>query len=85
MNEPAFPAPEYLISRGLDKNEAMKLGMSRGMTLRDYFAGKAMQGLITIKCARDLPGDESRARVALIAYKLADAMLKARESHDPQS
>ncbi len=46
-----------------------------GMTLRDYFAAKAMQGfLVTVKvgCPDDL--------IATDAYNLADAMLKAREA-----
>jgi hypothetical protein len=42
-----------------------------GMTLRDYFAAKAMQALIT---RRPLSGGE----VAGDAYIIADAMLKAR-------
>ena len=45
-----------------------------GMTLRDYFAAKAMQGfLATVKvgCPDDL--------IAIDAYNLADAMLKARD------
>jgi hypothetical protein len=41
-----------------------------GMTLRDYFAAKAMQELIQ-KYSHE--GDVSRN-----AYKIADAMLKAR-------
>ena len=45
----------------------------RGMTLRDYFAAKAMQGLISTE------GAGSAERYAEIAYKLADAMLKARD------
>jgi len=46
-----------------------------GMTLRDYFAAKAMEGFLgTVKvgCPDDL--------IALDAYNLADAMLKAREA-----
>lgn len=44
-----------------------------GMTLRDYFAAKAMQALLT---RRPLSGGE----VAGDAYVIADAMLKAREA-----
>lgn len=44
---------------------------NKGMTLRDYFAAKAMQA-ITQKYSHE--GDISRN-----AYKIADAMLKARE------
>ena len=45
----------------------------RGMTLRDYFAAKAMQGMITRRVLNDYED-------ALIAYKMADAMMKAREA-----
>ena len=43
----------------------------KGMTLRDYFAAKAMQAFIQ-KYSHE--GDISRN-----AYKVADAMIKARE------
>jgi hypothetical protein len=44
-----------------------------GMTLRDYFAAKAMQGL--------LAGTKTGSATVLAtdSYKMADAMLKARE------
>lgn len=48
-----------------------------GMDLRDYFAAKAMEGLIRhfdFGTFRDDP-----KRVALWAYDAADAMMKARE------
>ena len=45
-----------------------------GMTLRDYFAAKAMQGI----CASG--PDISNPVIAAEAYALADAMLKAREA-----
>jgi len=48
-----------------------------GMTLRDYFAAKAMQGLIT--CAPN-HGDITHEYCAVDAYRYADAMLKAREA-----
>lgn len=46
-----------------------------GMDLRDYFAGKALQGLLaTVK-------DETwfQDEVASICYEMADKMMKARE------
>jgi hypothetical protein len=46
---------------------------TEGMTLRDYFAAKAMQGLLASEF--DAPSDKFAAK----AYALADAMLKARE------
>jgi hypothetical protein len=50
-----------------------------GMTLRDYFAAKAMQGFIAYATAKGIyvpPDDE----LASASYQLADAMLKAREA-----
>jgi len=46
-----------------------------GMTLRDYFAAKAMQSFATTD--RMLWSNE---RMAVEAYDVADAMLKAREA-----
>ena len=49
----------------------------RGMTLRDYFAAKAMQSFL------DEVGSGSDQRfykdIAIGAYQVADAMMKARE------
>lgn len=47
-----------------------------GMTLRDYFAAKAMTGLLTA----EIVGEYSNEHVAEISYRIADAMLKAREA-----
>lgn len=49
-------------------------GVVYGMTLRDYFAAKAMQSVI----ARG--DDTNRPGMAEWSYAMADAMLKARES-----
>ena len=48
---------------------------SHGMDLRDWFAGLAMQGIISNE--GDMP--QHRQLNAEIAYKMADAMMKARE------
>jgi len=45
-----------------------------GMTLRDYFAAKAMTGLLTA----EIVGEYSNEHVAEISYRIADAMLKQR-------
>lgn len=61
-NPPAFPTTTFA-----QKTEG-------GMTLRDYFAAKAMQAMEE----RNASGtDHSRA---IRAYEMADAMLAARES-----
>lgn len=61
MSTPAFPS------------ETM-LGWESGMTLRDYFAAKAMTGLLTA----EIVGEYSNEHVAEISYRIADAMMKAR-------
>jgi len=48
--------------------------VEQGMTLRDYFAAKAMQGLVENANWRGMPEDA----LAKEAYKMVDAMLKAR-------
>ena len=45
-----------------------------GMSLRDYFAAKAMSYWLCIPMDK-----EDLAKVSIEAYKVADAMLKARE------
>ena len=68
--EKAFPRADGRFDSS-QKNE-------QGMTLRDYFAAKAMQGAMSGCAARgevimysDLAG---------LSYEMADAMLKAREA-----
>ena len=43
-----------------------------GMSLRDYFAAKAMQGRLAV------PGYVDVEQAAAMAYRMADAMLKER-------
>jgi len=64
-NPPAFPNAHY-------HNVS-------GMTLRDYFAAKAMQGLMS-RVWGDMPTEELFNIWATSSYALADAMLKAREA-----
>ena len=59
MNDiPAFPNPHYI--------------NHKGMTLRDYFAAKAMQALID--------NDGLFSVIPIQAYAIADAMMQAREA-----
>ena len=48
---------------------------NHGLTLRDYFAAKAMQGF----AADPDMGKTGPREIATMAYAWADAMLKARE------
>ena len=64
---PAFPVDTY-------DTELNKIIQSHGMTLRDYFAAKAMQGDISAGAH-----DGEFPAISERAYKMADEMLKARE------
>jgi hypothetical protein len=61
-NPPAFPTTKPLDSWG-DPNQ--------GMTLRDYFAAKALPQCFEVSATTDIAAKE--------AYRMADAMMKARE------
>ena len=72
-NTPAFPTG--IITDGKGKI----IGGSNGMTLRDYFAAKALQSLITASVTE--PGCVGPAdNISEYAYQFADAMMKAREA-----
>lgn len=52
-----------------------------GMTLRDYFAAKAMQSaLLVSKQSPESSFETFSMAVAEVAYDVADAMLRAREA-----
>lgn len=73
---PAFP----------EAGERGKAAGGEGMSLRDYFAAKAMQGLCS-SAFKYMAGEGHATPEALaimedigvVAYRMADAMLKARE------
>lgn len=69
---PAFPNP------GLANENCQLQGDLTGMTLRDYFAAKAMVG-ITQALAQGIRQHDV-PKLAADAYFLADAMLKARSA-----
>jgi hypothetical protein len=60
-NEPAFPSDRFLRS---------------GMTLRDYFAAKAMAAMLSIENVHLI---NTETQIATLAYQQADAMMKARK------
>jgi len=73
---PAFPSAKGFRadSCGYGANTSYEFsGTDAGMTLRDYFAAKVMQGYIVgATCPNDVA-------IAATAYRIADAMLAARE------
>ncbi len=55
-----------------------------GMELRDYFAAKAMQGMLAGLMA-DPEMDPKFYEIAELSYRISDAMLDERENEDNQS
>lgn len=68
----AFPTLESLSKDRFDDYTAQ---ISQGMTLRDYFAAKALSGICS---HHDTWGIASSMEMALETYRIADAMLEAR-------
>lgn len=75
---PAFPVTDLVAFAPLTIDEERRA--ATGMSLRDYFAAKAMQ---TIFCPggplNEWPKWAETQNLAGRAYEIADAMLKARE------
>jgi hypothetical protein len=74
-NPPAFPS-----SNEVTLNDWVSSGHS-GMSLRDYFAAKAMQGLMHNYHPCDFLEHKGWIEdISMASYQLADAMMKAREA-----
>lgn len=71
---PAFPCDPFIASKPGHESVAKRL--AEGMTMRDYFASKALQGLCGSKAYAEAPYEV----IAREAYQAADEMLKAREA-----
>lgn len=56
----------------------MQFVAQEGMNLRDYFAAKAMNGILANNAMIDTATNQTLEWVAKNAYQMADAMLKAR-------
>ena len=89
MSEPAFPC-DFETGRvvefdeQLDHNRITQLLEKRsGMSLRDYFAAKAMQGFLGNREFQAFIHDGAEIAAELLAsnaYQVADAMLKERDA-----
>lgn len=72
---PAFPAEEWINS---DDPSAVNPIRHQGMSLRDYFAAKAMQAILSED--PDYHQKYDFIDLADFSYRCADAMLKARQA-----
>jgi hypothetical protein len=60
------------------QNESIEFDYTKGMTLRDYYAAKAMQANLSIPRLITLEENHIKS-IAKTSYQIADAMLKQRE------
>ena len=72
-DEPAFPGYGSADVKAQCEAHGMSYSPPQGMTLRDYFAAKALSGSLA-----DPEVNGSFENIAKFAYKMADAMLKER-------
>jgi hypothetical protein len=85
-NQPAFPMTGFETRNG----QGIQFVLHTGMTLRDYFAAKALQGYVSARgwhpdftYPADFnfdAGKRAADAVAVASYQYADAMMKAREA-----
>ena len=68
----AFPEVNYVKPGG--EIGVSIMAISGGMDLRDYFAAKALQGLLN-----EAHDDFSNKAITELSYSLADAMMEARK------
>ena len=61
-------------------SEDGKIHRNDGMTLRDWFAGMALQGLVSFCGSEGF--DRGPQNMAVRSFELADEMLKERETND---
>jgi hypothetical protein len=71
MNEPAFPSFNYITQDGRENPQ--------GMTLRDYFAAKAMQAFIHGFAHREEDNIVIPNNISQHSYVMADLMMEARK------
>lgn len=78
---PAFPITSswYSHESGSGYVDYAVDGSNEGLTIRDWFAAKAMQGLIASPRGTPTGADATDTYYAEMAYIMADAMLAERE------
>jgi len=78
---PAFPIQKEMLSTKIDEGHFSEIITIPGMSLRDYFAAKAMAALLCGGRDVNLPGEGSLSEIGLskMSYLYADAMLLAKE------
>ena len=73
---PAFPC--HGVEYTMNGQQLRTEGTWPGMSLRDWFAGMALQGILTCEQVHVTTNQSSNEELSSCAYELADAMLAAR-------
>jgi hypothetical protein len=82
---PTFPGLDYTPGYGRSRPVVLPSGEtiweehSSGMSLRDYFAAKALQGMLSADCEDKMAAWSNSDKAAAWSYEFADAMLAERE------
>ena len=70
--------PAFARDSHMDKQIGLYV-QQQGMSLRDYFAAAALSSMDAIRELNILESGKENSQMAQRAYRIADAMLKARE------
>ena len=75
---PAFPAPDFAVKDSIGTDAIMRLKNLQGMTMRQWYKGMALQGMLAAETGDDrLEPDQYAAE----AGRMADAMI-AEDNHE---
>lgn len=75
-DQSAFPAPDYFTAQG---KKLYGPKNCEGMSLRDYFAAKALQGWLSRGETIPFATPDAQKTIARACYTIADAMLVIRQ------
>ena len=82
INDGGMAFPVAARTPPTEKHPHGRVKIIPGMSLRDWFAGQALSGILAGGFADTIPHDDVNGGrdVAFFAYQYADAMLKVREA-----
>jgi len=83
MSDNVEPKEEYLaFPLTFDHPQSNQRYVHTGMTLRDYFAAKAMQSILTHQQVMSGLNVDMASTVPAIAFRIADIMMKVRDESE---
>jgi hypothetical protein len=73
------PSREAAFPLYIPESGDLEAECNEGMTLRDYFAAAAMQGIMAAPAESGWDSESQPEDIATAAYQVADAMMEARK------